>query len=177
VVFVFVGSFDLCCVDNSISPFPLAMPEGGDGAACPAASPDEGRWVPRPVALTRQRAQEAVRHASALPYAALPQCKGGEDSAAAEPLRGEGGAAGHEDAEGAHASPPIYLKAPCAVCIGVDSTREKGGASGRTVATRCPDLAPQGVNNLGEALAAICNLAYFPLMPGAPAYKLWEAHL
>jgi hypothetical protein len=102
-VFVFISSFDLCFVDNSISPVPLAMPEGGYGAAYPAASPDEGRWVPCPVALARQRAQEAVRHASALPSvgvaeapfpkpdAASPQCKVGENSTVAEPLRGEGG--------------------------------------------------------------------------------------
>jgi hypothetical protein len=38
-------------------------------------------------------------------------------------------------------------------------------------------LAPQGVNNLGEALAAICSLASFPPMSGAPVYKLWEARL
>jgi hypothetical protein len=50
-------------------------------------------------------------------------------------------------------------------------------ASDRTVATRRPDLAPQGVNNLREALAPICSLASFPPMLGAPAYKLWEAHL
>jgi hypothetical protein len=94
------------------------MPEEGDEAACPAASPDEGRWVPQPVALARQRAQEAVRHASALPSmavaealspkpsAASPQRKGGEDSATAKPLRGEGGTTGREDAGGARASPP-----------------------------------------------------------------------
>jgi hypothetical protein len=45
------------------------------------------------------------------------------------------------------------------------------------VATQRPGLAPQGVNNLREALAAICSLASFPPMPGAPAYKLWEARL
>jgi hypothetical protein len=57
------------------------------------------------------------------------------------------------------------------------STREEGGANGRTVATQRPGLAPKGVNNLGEALAAICSLASFPPMSGAPTYKLWEAHL
>jgi hypothetical protein len=76
----------------------LAMPEGGDGVACPAASPDEGRWVPRPVALARQRAQEALSHAPVSPSVAVaeapppepdtasPQQKGGEDSDVAEPL-------------------------------------------------------------------------------------------
>jgi hypothetical protein len=189
VVFVFVGSFDLCFVDNSISPFPLAMPEGGDGAACSATLPNEGWQVPRSVALARQQAQEAVRNASASPPAgvadapspkpdtASPQCKGGEDSATAEPLRGEGGVAGREDAGGAHASPPIQLKAPCTVSTGVGSTREKGGASGGIVATRRLDLAPQGVNNPGEALVAICSLVSFPPMPGAPVYKLSEACL
>jgi hypothetical protein len=34
VVFVFVGFIDLCFINNSISPLPLAMLEGGDGAAC-----------------------------------------------------------------------------------------------------------------------------------------------
>jgi hypothetical protein len=87
--------------------------------------------------------------------AASPQRKGGEDSAAAEPLKGKGGAAGHEDAGGAHAPPLIYLRASCVVGTGVGSTREKGGASGGTMATHRPGLAPQGVNNLGEALAAI----------------------
>jgi hypothetical protein len=122
VVCVFVGSFDICFVDNSISPFPLAMPKGGDSAACPAASPDEGQWVPHPL-LCQGSAQEAVRHASTLPSAgvaeapspksdtASPQCKGGEDSAVAEPLRGEGGVAGRDDAGGARASPPTQLKA------------------------------------------------------------------
>jgi hypothetical protein len=42
----------------------LAMHEGRDGAAFPVALPDEAWWVPRPVALARQRAQEAVKHAS-----------------------------------------------------------------------------------------------------------------
>jgi hypothetical protein len=42
---------------------------------------------------------------------------------------------------------------------------------------RHPDQVPRGVNNLGEALAAICSLASFPSMLGAPAYKPWEAHL
>jgi hypothetical protein len=45
------------------------------------------------------------------------------------------------------------------------------------VVARHPGQALQGVNNLGEALAAICSLAYFPPMPGDLAYKLWEAHL
>jgi hypothetical protein len=84
--------------------------------ACPATLLDEGRWVPCPIALARQRAQEAVRHASASPSAgvveasspkldaASPQRKGCEDPAVAEPLRGEGGATGHEDAGGARAS-------------------------------------------------------------------------
>jgi hypothetical protein len=49
VVFVFVDSINLCFIDNSISPLPLAMPEGGDGAACPAALPGEGQWVPTPL--------------------------------------------------------------------------------------------------------------------------------
>jgi hypothetical protein len=40
-----------------------------------------------------------------------------------------------------------------------------------------PGLAPQGVNNLEEALATICSLASFPPMPGDLAYKLWEACL
>jgi hypothetical protein len=120
-----------------------------------------------PVALARQQAQEAVRHASALPSvgiaeaptpkldAASPQRKGGEDSAVAKPLKGKGGAASREDARGARASPLIQLRASCIVGTGVGSTREKGGASGGTMATHRPGLAPQGVNNLGEALAAI----------------------
>jgi hypothetical protein len=64
--------------------------------------------VPRPVALARQRAQEAVRHAPALPSVGIieaptpkvdtasPQRKGGEDSTAAEPLKGNGGASGND---------------------------------------------------------------------------------
>jgi hypothetical protein len=153
-IFVFVDSINLRFIDNSISLLPLAMPEGGDSAACPASLPDEGRWVPRSVALAWQRAQEAVRHASALPSvgiieaptpkvdAASPQRKGGEDSTAAEPLKGKGGGAGCEDARGARAPPLIQLRAPCAVGTDVGSIREKGGASGRTVATHRPGLAP-----------------------------------
>jgi hypothetical protein len=45
------------------------------------------------------------------------------------------------------------------------------------VVTRHPGLAPQGVNNLGEARVAICSLASFPPMSGALAYNLWEARL
>jgi hypothetical protein len=75
--------------------------------------------MPRPVALARQRAQETVRHAPASPSvgvaaaptpkldAVSPQRKGGENSAAAEPLKGKGGAASREDAEGARALPLI----------------------------------------------------------------------
>jgi hypothetical protein len=160
------------------------MPEVGDGAAYPAALLDEEWWVPRPVALARQKAQEAVRHAPASPSVGIIgaptpkpdtvslQRKGGEDFAAAEPLKGKGGAADHEDAGGARALPLIQLRAPCAVGTSVGPTRERGGAGGGTMATHRPDLAPQGVNNLGEALAAICSLASFPPMPGAPAYKL-----
>jgi hypothetical protein len=154
------------------------MPEGGDGAACPAALPDEGRWMPWPVALARQWAQETVRHAPASPSvgvaeaptpkldAVSPQRNGGEDSAVAEPLKGKGGAVGREDAGGARALPLIQLRAPCAVGTSVGPTREKGGASGRTMATHRPYLAPQGVYNLGEALAAIFSLASFPPMLG-----------
>jgi hypothetical protein len=50
------------------------MPRGGDGAACSAASPDEGRWVPRLIALARQHAEEAARHA---PRVALGGYHGG----------------------------------------------------------------------------------------------------
>jgi hypothetical protein len=57
------------------------------------------------------------------------------------------------------------------------STREEGGANIGTVMTRRPGLAPQGVNNVGEALATICSVTSFPPMLGAPAYKLWEARL
>jgi hypothetical protein len=60
-------------------------------------------------------------------------------------------------------------------CTG--SIREEGRANGGTVVAPRPGLAPQGVNNLGEALAAICSLTCFPPMPGAPAYKLWEVRL
>jgi hypothetical protein len=73
--------------------------------------------------------------------------------------------------------PPTQLKALCTVSAGAGSTREEGGANGGTVVTQRPGLAPKGVNNLGEALAAICSLASFPPMSGAPMYKLWEARL
>jgi hypothetical protein len=73
--------------------------------------------------------------------------------------------------------PPTQLKALCTVCAGAASTREEGGANGGTVVTQRPGLAPKGVNNLGEALAAICSQASFPPMSGAPMYKLWEARL
>jgi hypothetical protein len=53
----------------------------------------------------------------------------------------QGGAAGREDAGGVRASPPIQLKAPCAVSTG-GSTREKGGASGGMVVTCRQNLAP-----------------------------------
>jgi hypothetical protein len=123
-----------------------------------------------------------VRHVSASPFVAIvevpcpkpdaasPQRKGGADSTTVEPLRGEGGTTGREDAGGALASPPTQLKALCTVSAGVGSIMEEGGANGRTVLTRRTGLAPQGVNNLREALAAICSLAYFPMMPGAPVY-------
>jgi hypothetical protein len=180
-VFVFVGLFDLYFVNNSISPDPLATPEGGDGAACSAALPNEGQWVPRPIALARQRTQEVVRHVSASPFVAVaeasspkpgiasPHRKGGVDPAAVEPLRGEGGTTVREDAGGVRASPPTQLKALCAMSAGVSSIRDEGGANGRRVVTHRPGLVPQGVNNLGEALAAICSHASFPQMPGAPA--------
>jgi hypothetical protein len=48
-IFIFVGFFELCFIDNSISHYPWAMPEGGDGVACLAASPNEGRRVPAPL--------------------------------------------------------------------------------------------------------------------------------
>jgi hypothetical protein len=44
-------------------------------------------------------------------------------------------------------------------------------------AFHCPIQTPQGINNLGEALTAICTLTAFPLTPGAPAYTSWEARL
>jgi hypothetical protein len=157
------------------------MPEGGDGGAYRATSPDEGRWVPHLIALARQQAQKAVRHTSALPSARVteappmpdatsPLRKGGEDSAVAEPLRGKGGTAVRKDAGGVRASLPIQIKVVCSVSPGIGSASEKGGASGGTVATRRPVLAPQG-------LAAICSLASFPPMLRAPTYKLWEAQL
>jgi hypothetical protein len=95
-----------------------------------------------------------VRYASSLPFVGIaeaptpkldavpPQCKGGKDSAAAEPLKGKGGAAGREDAGGARALSFIHLKAPCTMGTSVGPTRENGGASGGTVATHRPDLAP-----------------------------------
>jgi hypothetical protein len=43
--------------------------------------------------------------------------------------------------------------------------RVEGGANGGMVVTRHSGLVPQGVNNLGEALATICSLASFPSMP------------
>jgi hypothetical protein len=86
--------------------------------------------------------------------AALPRCKGGEDSAVAEPLRGEGGTAGREDARGARASPPTQHKVLCTVGAGTSLTKE-GGANGGTAVTLHPGLAPQGVSNLREALAFI----------------------
>jgi hypothetical protein len=124
-----------------------------------------------------------VRHASALPPvavaeapppkpgAAVPQCKGGKDLTAAGPLEGEGGTTGREDARGACVPPPTQLKAPCTVSPSTGSTRVEGGANGGTAVTRHSGLVPQGVSTLGEAMAAICSLACFPPMPGAPAYK------
>jgi hypothetical protein len=143
----------------------------------------------RLVAFARQHAQEAVRHAPAFPSVtvaeapppkpgvALPQRKGGEDSAVAEPLKGEGGTAGCWDAGGVRPPSPIQLKALCDVSACTGSIRGEGGENGGAVVTYHPSLAPQGVSNLGEALAAICSITSFRSMPGAPAYKLWEAHL
>jgi hypothetical protein len=145
--------------------------------------------VPRPIALARQRAQEAVRHAPASPPVvvteapppkpndAQPQCKGGEDLTATAPLMGEGGTAGRGDSGGERAPPPTQLKALCVASPCTGSTRVEGGANGGTAVTRHSGLVPQGVSNLGEALAAISSLASFPPMPGAPAYKPWEACL
>jgi hypothetical protein len=92
------------------------------------------------------------------------------------PLKGEGGTTGGRDARGAHAPPPTF-KASCAASPCTSSTRVEGGANGGTVVTRHSGLVPQGVSNLGEALATICSLVSFPPMPGALAYKPWEAHL
>jgi hypothetical protein len=111
------------------------------------------------------------------PDAALPSCKGGKDSTAAEPLKGEGGTAGHGDARGVGILPPTHLKALCAMSTCTDSIRVDGGANGGTAVACHLGLAPQGVNNLGEARAIICSLASFPPMSGALAYKLWEARL
>jgi hypothetical protein len=102
---------------------PLAMLEGGDAAAGAAASPGERWWVPRPIALARQCAQEAVRHVPASPPVvdaeapppkpndAQPQCKGGEDLTAMAPLMGKGGTAGRGDSGGERAPLPTQLKA------------------------------------------------------------------
>jgi hypothetical protein len=117
------------------------------------------------------------RGATPKPDAALPQCKSGEDLTAAEPLDGEGGTTGCGDAGGACGPPPTQLKAPCAVSLRTGLEWVEGGANRGSAVTRHSVLAPQGVNNLGEALAAICSLASFPPMSGAPAYKPWEAHL
>jgi hypothetical protein len=108
------------------------MPRGGDGAACPAALPDKGRWVPRPVTLARKRAQEATRHAPTCPLVssaeasspepdvAFPQGKGARGTTAVEPLGSEGGATGDGEAGGACVLPLAQFSAPCAVspCIG-----------------------------------------------------------
>jgi hypothetical protein len=131
------------------------MPDGGDGAACPAASPGEERWVPRRVALARQRAQEEVRHASALPPVAvakapppkpgvtLPQCKGGKDLTAVEPLEGMGGTTGCGDAGRAFVPPPTQLKASFAVSPYTSSTRVEGEENGGTAVTRHSGLFPK----------------------------------
>jgi hypothetical protein len=143
------------------------MPRGGDGAACPAASPDKGRWVPRPVALARKRAQEAARHAptrplvssaeasSPEPDVALPQGKGARGTTAVEPLGSEGGATGDGEAGGACVPPLAQFSAPCAVSPCIGSPGVEGGANSGVTALRHPDLVPWGINNLGEALPAI----------------------
>jgi hypothetical protein len=94
-----------------------------------------------------------------------------------EPLEGEGGTTGHGDVGGLCVPPPTQLKAPCAMRTCTCSIMVEGGANGGTAVTRHRGLVSHGVNNLGEDLAAICSLASFPLMLGAPAYKLWEARL
>jgi hypothetical protein len=72
-----------------------------------------------------------------------PQRKGGEDSTAMKPLKDKGGAAGREDAGGARALPLIQLRALCTVGTGVSLTREKGGASGGTVAPNARTWLPR----------------------------------
>jgi hypothetical protein len=161
------------------------MPGGGDGAACQATSPDEERWVLHPVTLARQRTQETARHASALPLVAGTEApppepntaqfqgRGMEGTTTVESLGGVGGAASKEDAGGACILPLTWSSAPCAPSPWFGSQRMEGGADGGATVPHCLDQVPRGVNNLGEALAAICSLASFPPLPGALAYRPW----
>jgi hypothetical protein len=162
-VFVFVDflDFDLGIFDVSISSAPRPC-LGGDGAACPPASPNEGRWVPHPFTLARQHSQEAARPAPASPLVAgaeaqspepdiaLPQGKGARGTTTTEPLIGKGGTAGSRDATGARALPLTQLKAPCAVSPCIGSQRVEGGANGGVTVSRHPDQVPRGVNTLGR---------------------------
>jgi hypothetical protein len=88
-----------------------------------------------------------------------------------DPLRGVGGATSDEDARAARVPPLTRPSALCAVSPCIGSLRVEGGANNGATASRRLDQVPRGVNNLGEALAAICSLTSFPPMPGAPAYK------
>jgi hypothetical protein len=155
--------------------------------SCQAASPDKERWVPRPIALASQHAQEVERHAPPLvagvealppePDAARPQGGGTEGTTAMEPLGGVGGTACEEDVGEVRVPLLTRPSVLCVVSPCVGSLRVEGGANGRATMPCRLDQVPRGVNNLGEALAAICSLASFPPMPGAPAYKPWEACL
>jgi hypothetical protein len=167
------------------------MPEGGDGAACPAALPDEGRWVPRPVALARQQAQEAVRHAPTSPSVGVtwaptpkldtisPQRKGGEDSTAPEPLKDKGGAAGREDAGGARALPVCHSSSSGLRALWAPASARQGKREGLVAEPwhRSPGPSSLGCEQRWGRLGRHLSLASFPPMSGAPAYKLWETHL
>jgi hypothetical protein len=155
--------------------------------ACSAALPDEGRWVLCLIALARQRAQEAARHALALPLVAvmealppkqdvaLPQGEGAGGTIAVEPLRGEGGTNGQRDTGGVR--PAAHSAQGSMRCEHLTSPLREGGENGGTMVILHPGSVLRGVNNLREALASIFSLASFPAMSGAPAYKPWEERL
>jgi hypothetical protein len=100
---------------------------------------------------------------------------GAKGATVMKPRGGTGFAASEERTGGACAPPrtrPIIQCTP-SPCVG--SQRMGSGASGRAVVPHHLAKAPRGVDNLGEALAAICSLTSFPPMLGDPAYRPWEA--
>jgi hypothetical protein len=137
-------------------------------------------WREMNVALARQRAQEAARHAPASPLVAGVEASSPELDVALPQGKRVGGTTTSQR-RGRHCwqqgrwgsvRPTAHRAQGFMRCEPLHWLTK-----GRRWSKRWSDGFPQGVNNLGEALAAICSLASFPPMPGAPTYKPWKTRL